>query len=305
MKYIKIIFAGLFISCSAFPLWAKSGTTAAEFLKFPVGARASSMGEAFAGLANDSSAVYWNPAGLPSMSWTEMTATYSTWIEGISVGNFCCSVPLDSESSFGVGVTYFNFGSIDKTGINKSDLGTYTAGDISVTLGYGVKIDRDLSLGLSAKYISEKIDSESGSGFAADFGGLYSSKIGELPVNFGAVLSNIGAKMGPGEKSDPPTALNAGVTVKLVKDILNITGGVNAYKESDMTAGLGAEYLVSDIFTLRLGYKLFRDDLSGIEPVTAGFGIIYTEKNDFMLDYAFTNMGALGLAHKISVGVRL
>ncbi len=37
---------------------------AAEFLKIPVGARALGMGSAFVSLADDASAVYWNPAGL-------------------------------------------------------------------------------------------------------------------------------------------------------------------------------------------------------------------------------------------------
>lgn len=37
---------------------------AAEFLKIPVGARALGMGSAFVALADDATAVYWNPAGL-------------------------------------------------------------------------------------------------------------------------------------------------------------------------------------------------------------------------------------------------
>jgi len=305
MKYIKITFVYLSISFFVFPcLWAKSGTTAADFLKFPVGARASSMGEAFIGLANDSSAIYWNSAGLTSNSWTEVSATYSTWIDGISIGNVCCSIPF-GENGMGVGVTYLNSGSISKMGINKSDEGTYTAGDIGVTLGYGTRLDDDFSLGCAVKYISETIDTESGTGFAADLGGLYSTKIVVLPVTLGVVASNFGTKMGPGEKSDLPSAIRVGASVKVIKNVLNVSAEFDSYQKSDAVAGIGAEYNISKIFTLRMGYKFFRDDLSGIEPLTAGFGIFSGEEYDFMLDYAFDNIGALGLAHKISVGIRL
>ena len=42
----------------------RAGITTAQFLKIGVGARASAMGEAFTAVANDASALYWNPAGL-------------------------------------------------------------------------------------------------------------------------------------------------------------------------------------------------------------------------------------------------
>ncbi|MDZ7344391.1 MAG: hypothetical protein ONA90_07735, partial [candidate division KSB1 bacterium] len=38
-----------------------NGTRPAQFLKFPVGARPAAMGESFAALANDATALYWNP----------------------------------------------------------------------------------------------------------------------------------------------------------------------------------------------------------------------------------------------------
>jgi len=43
------------------------GTSAANFLKIGVGARATAMGDAFTGLANDGTCLYWNPAGLTQL----------------------------------------------------------------------------------------------------------------------------------------------------------------------------------------------------------------------------------------------
>ncbi|MGE5411889.1 MAG: hypothetical protein ACM3MI_13085, partial [Clostridiales bacterium] len=42
----------------------RAGISAAQFLKIGIGGRASSMGDAFVAVANDASALYWNPAGL-------------------------------------------------------------------------------------------------------------------------------------------------------------------------------------------------------------------------------------------------
>jgi len=40
------------------------GTNAAAFLEIGVGARAMAMGGAYGAVANDASALYWNPAGI-------------------------------------------------------------------------------------------------------------------------------------------------------------------------------------------------------------------------------------------------
>ena len=44
------------------------GTTTANFLKLGAGARAEAMGGAYAAVADDATALYWNPAGLTRIS---------------------------------------------------------------------------------------------------------------------------------------------------------------------------------------------------------------------------------------------
>ena len=46
---------------------ANLGTSGAQFLQIPLGARASAMGGAIIGLTDDASSVFWNPAGISNV----------------------------------------------------------------------------------------------------------------------------------------------------------------------------------------------------------------------------------------------
>jgi len=56
------------------------GTSAAAFLEIGVGARAQSMGGAFVSLADDATAMYWNPAGIGRISGFQATFIHVNWL---------------------------------------------------------------------------------------------------------------------------------------------------------------------------------------------------------------------------------
>ena len=61
----------------------KVGTSAAPFLKIPVGARAAGMGGAFVSMVDDPSALYWNPGGLPRIERFAIFIDHSPWLPGL------------------------------------------------------------------------------------------------------------------------------------------------------------------------------------------------------------------------------
>jgi len=63
---------------------SKVGTTAAPFLEIDVGSRAIGMGSAFVAVANDATALYWNPAGISRLPGNEMVFIHSAWIADIN-----------------------------------------------------------------------------------------------------------------------------------------------------------------------------------------------------------------------------
>ena len=55
----------------------KTGTTAAKFLNVGIGSRANAMGGAFSSIANDATAMYWNPAGVANINEFQTIFTYT------------------------------------------------------------------------------------------------------------------------------------------------------------------------------------------------------------------------------------
>ena len=59
---------------------SKTGTTAAKFLSIGIGPRANAMGGAFTSIANDASALYWNPAGVAELEKYEAMFTIQVFL---------------------------------------------------------------------------------------------------------------------------------------------------------------------------------------------------------------------------------
>ena len=59
-----LLMSTMFIAYTVQPTWSAIGQSAVITLVLPPGARATGLGEAFTGLANDANAIFFNPAGL-------------------------------------------------------------------------------------------------------------------------------------------------------------------------------------------------------------------------------------------------
>ena len=87
----------LFVALSSIYAVDKSGTTAAKFLSIGVGSKAVSMGGAFTSIADDATAMYWNPAGLSYFNTRELYFNHSDWIADISFDYFAPQLLLSSS----------------------------------------------------------------------------------------------------------------------------------------------------------------------------------------------------------------
>src|SRR5262245_18696395 len=71
----------------------EAGKSGLAFLKIGVGSRAAALGEAYTALADEPSAIYWNPAGLRSVSGTQLAFTHLSWLENIKHDFMAISFP--------------------------------------------------------------------------------------------------------------------------------------------------------------------------------------------------------------------
>lgn len=179
------------------------GTTAANFLEIGVGSAASAMGEAYVAVANDVSAIYWNPAGLSTIRGNQAQIMYQPWIVGVNniFGGVVISVP--QIGNFALGVTQLGYGETEVTTLSQQD-GTgenYSASDYAFSLSYARNITEWFSFGASGKYVGSQIWHTTASSMALDMGVLIATDFfkptdkREDGLKIGMSISNYGTRM--------------------------------------------------------------------------------------------------------------
>lgn len=308
MRFLIILFL---LACLPFSAEAISGkgTTAATFLKISVGPRAVAMGEAYAGLADDATATYWNPAGLAQLTTPEVTAMHAFWLEDIYFDHIAAASPW-LGGVVGGSLVYLNAGELLRADAGDTpedpNRGSFSAANAGFTMGYGFRLSQSMQLGANIQLFSETIDARDNLGWALDAGFLYL-----LPwpgVSLGGVVQHLGPATSLREEYYRlPVNLKLGAAYRPWKELV-LTLDYNQLLEQHGKIGLGAEYVFADTLALRAGYayqeKIDPAELfSGVGSqaaagVTAGLGLRYAP---LRLDYAFVPHGFFGTTHRISL----
>ncbi|OGC04637.1 hypothetical protein A2276_01510 [candidate division WOR-1 bacterium RIFOXYA12_FULL_43_27] len=289
---IKYLLVFLFLPVLALPAFARAaGTTSADFLNISVGARAVAMGEAYTALARGPEAVYWNPAGLVDQKLVELSSMHANWFGDMSFDYLGFAFPY-RIGTIGLGYTVLNYGSIpgyDSSGAKGSDIGAY---DGAFTLSWAQRLNKRFSLGVSAKYINEKLDSFNSSTIAADCGILFELR---PAVNLALVAKNqIGKLKFISEEASVPSAITIGISAgPFLTDALNVSADYTLATGGENFLNYGLEYYFNDFFCIRGGSSKSR--LQG----GLGFKSPY-----FNLDYAYVPYENLGATHRVSFGLR-
>src|SRR5437660_8288092 len=92
---------------------ADPGTTSANLLRLGIGPRATAMGEAQVGLADDVYAAYWNPAGLALLQTPEAGFVHTQYIQDIQSDYAAYAHPNPTLGTLAASVTYLNTGKFD------------------------------------------------------------------------------------------------------------------------------------------------------------------------------------------------
>lgn len=300
-RAIQLIFS--FILIIPFSLLAGGPETSGlSFLKVGAGARAVGMGEAYSAVVNDASATYWNPAGLAAQEKAEFVFTHNGWLADINNEFAAVSFHI-KKHAFGISVMMQNIGGIERrTGPTEQPIGEFNAHNVMAGISYANYLASGFAIGATAKFLYEKIYVEESTGAAIDLGVRYETSVPGLSASF--VLQNFGfISELENESSKLPRLARMGAAYQLPKQILsgNFLVAIDfvQFFESSSHLNIGAEYLLKNMFALRLGYQ------SGYEEkdIHAGVGFYF---NRYRLNYAFVPFSAdLGNTHRISFAIQL
>ncbi len=312
------------------------GTSAAAFLEIGVGARALGLGGAFTALANDASALYWNPAGLVQLESISLTANHTRWLASTNFEFFGIAFPFTRGMALGIGIVVLDY--IDKqpvrTIIQPEGTGEfYGASDMAISSSFAMSLIHQFSFGITAKYVRQEIWHESANGFAVDIGVLYKTRLKGLTL--GTSISNFGTDMQMNGRDllrpfdeDPqnysndklnvilktdsyplPLLFRFGISysfvpvnnhgVALMMDLIHPSNNVESMN-------LGIEYSFMNLFSLRAGYQSLFDETSE-NGLTLGTGIGHKFQNNLgvSFNYAYSDWGLLGNIQRFSIDLNI
>ncbi|HUI29374.1 MAG TPA: PorV/PorQ family protein [Candidatus Acidoferrales bacterium] len=316
---------------------SKVGTTAAGFLAIDVGPRGTAMGSAYVSVADDPTAMYWNPAGIARIDGFEASFSNTKWIADLSFNYAAAALSLGNFGSLGLNATFLTMGQIEQTTVDNPD-GTgvfFDAASYSFGISYARNLTDQFAVGVSGKYINERLYNESATGFALDVGALFDTHLDGLKL--GMSISNYGTKMqlsgrdltvqvdtdpsisgnNPNINSqlqtdayDLPLLFRVGVSMDVLKGAYNsnLILSADALHPSDdvESVNVGGEYSFDNLIFLRAGYKgLFNPDSQ--QGLNLGAGVRYNVvgSTTVIFDYSYIKFGVLGNINSFSVSLGL
>ncbi|MDZ7261850.1 MAG: hypothetical protein ONB05_07070, partial [candidate division KSB1 bacterium] len=116
----------------------KVGTSAAAFLRIPVGAKGIAMGSAFTSIADDGSAMFWNPGNIANQSNRTLFVHHSPWLPGLGYYYVGFSLPVPNVGVFGINITSLKSDEMDITTL-EAPMGTgetFTAASTAVGITF-------------------------------------------------------------------------------------------------------------------------------------------------------------------------
>ena len=175
------------------------GTKAAEFLLLPVGGRGTALGTAYTALADDATALYWNPSGIAFQRQGSVHLSRLDYLAGTSYTWAGLSVPLGSSATWVIGGQFggFNYGDSPVRTVEQPE-GTGSTYSNTMFVGgltLAMNVTDRFSFGVTGKYIQESLANTTGSTFGFDVGTNYHLDVAGRPFRASFAIMNLGGEI--------------------------------------------------------------------------------------------------------------
>lgn len=329
IKKFILIWGLIIISFSQSNAQTVFGKYAGEFMAIGVGGRALGMGGAFTAVANDITTAYYNPAGLASLNYPQISLMHAEHFGNLVNYDYgAVAIPYGTDMSFGIsavrigvdGIHDTRFALIDYDGdgnlnhpndrLDYSKITEFSNQDWAFYLTFAKRHSENFYWGANVKIIRRDIAEFGATGIGFDVGALYT------PVEnlfFGANVQDVTTTLvawstGRNELITPTVKAGAAY-------MLNILGGTvtpavdfdvrfenrrsSAYGNLgpvSFDTHVGLEYTFKTLFSIRGGYN-------DVKQFTIGAGVKLPKLN---IDYSFARFSYAELdrlpdTHRISL----
>lgn len=314
----------------------KVGTSAASFLRIPVGSRAVGMGCAFVSMTDDPAAGYWNPSVLATNHANALHVEHTAWLPGIDFDFAGITLPFEGIGTFGVSATILHTREMLVTTYEDQmgSFDTFTASSVALGISFGRFLTDRFSIGGTVKYIRETIYNCYASGIAFDVGTVFVTPFAGFRL--GASISNFGTKMqmegedlnvrvdiAPNQEGnnqsivgrlltdefDLPLIMRIGISGEILQnDFVRWTIALDGINPNDnaQSINVGTEWgLFNELLHLRIGYRdLFLPENEF--GLSYGIGIRRVEllkDVNISTDFSYQRFKHLGYSNRFSVSI--
>ncbi len=248
----KIILIALLIGCCFPRILLGVSNTAAAFSRYTIDGRIAGMGMAGTAIATNANAVLWNPAFLTQLQGVDTVLMSARAFETDYLSTFL------GVKGWGVGYAHAGLDGIVETQRRHDDFARLTgnvygfSGNV-VYLSGAMVLTKDLSLGVTAKYLDERIATTNASGIGMDLGLAYTPSswctIGLMAEN----LLPPTLSWSTGTKETVPTIYKLGMAFDVIAHTLTAVSDVVCESNRGIVLNVGLDYTPIPLASFRAG----------------------------------------------------
>lgn len=321
-----VLFSFLLGSIFAF---GQSGENVYPFLNIPVSAKQAALGgDAVSLRDHDVAMAIVNPTMLNEDSDMQLSLNGAAYLADSKYGTIAFAKEFENGHMATINARYMNYGDIPRTDESGMEMGSFTATDVAVGLGYAYRFEKDWTIGGGINFITSKIDNYTSAAIAGTAAVSYHNRKNKETVAL--VFRNFGYqfKSFNGTSENLPFRVDLGYTRIIPNFPLAITLTAHDLQQLDISSeynnngqevgigrkiadhfSIGAELFPEKSFQIRLGYNVKRGnelavvDQRSFAGLSAGFGV---KVANFKLDYAHvryhnsTNVNQIGISVDLS-----
>jgi long-subunit fatty acid transport protein len=291
------------------------GQTTYNFMNVDMSARASALGGSYSTNNYYVDVLFYNPAGMSFLEKNPVSFSFVKHLMDINLFSLAYSTEFENIGRFGTAIKYSNYGTFDEADEFGNRTGEFSAGELAFILGYTNEFSENFYYGANAKVIYSSIADKSSSAIGLDLGINY--EIPKQQLNLAVTVLNLGTQLSSyiDTKEDLPLDVTIGISkrlenlpVRLSLDFHQLNKDRDELYQHLKGFTLGAEFYLSEVFTLRFGYdNEARSDLkvgssSGIAGFNGGLGVKVSE---YSFNYGYSSLGTIGAMHRIGLSTAL